>query len=93
MAPHIPPIEAAAAARVTLVLGANDAGKTTLVTGLASALASRGFVVGVVDADLGQSDVGPPTTVGLGRVRRPIASLQEAEVLGLEFLGMTSPAR
>lgn len=86
-------LAAAAAARVTLVLGAGDTGKTTLVTGLASALAARGDVVGVVDADLGQSDVGPPTTVGLGRVRRPLANLAEAEVLGLEFLGMTSPAR
>jgi len=86
-------LAAAAAARVTLVLGAGDSGKTTLVTGLASALAARGELVGVVDADLGQSDVGPPTTVGLGRVRRPIENLAEAEVLGLEFLGMTSPAR
>lgn len=86
-------LEAAAAARVTLVLGAGDTGKTTLVTRLASALASRGHVVGVVDADLGQSDVGPPTTVGLGRVRRPIERLDQAEVIGLEFLGMTSPAR
>ena len=31
-------LEAAAAARVTLVLGAGDTGKTTLVTGLAAAL-------------------------------------------------------
>ena len=86
-------LEAAAAARVTLVLGAGDTGKTTLVTGLASVLAARGELVGVVDADLGQSDVGPPTTVGLGLVRGPIASLEQAEVAGLEFLGMTSPAR
>jgi polynucleotide 5'-hydroxyl-kinase GRC3/NOL9 len=85
--------DAAAAARVTLVLGAGDTGKTTLVTGLASALAARGRLVGVVDADLGQSDVGPPTTVGLGLVRRPIAGLDEAEVVALEFLGTTSPAR
>ena len=86
-------LEAAAAARVTLVLGANDTGKTTLVTHLANALAERGDAVAVVDADLGQSDVGPPTTVGLGLVRRPIATLDEAELVGLEFLGMTSPAR
>src|SRR4029453_5473880 len=84
---------AAPPARVTLVLGAGDTGKTTLVTGLASALAARGDLVGVVDADLGQSDVGPPTTVCLGLVRWPLASLEEAEVVGLEFLGMTSPAR
>ena len=86
-------LEAAAAARVTLVLGAGDTGKTTLITGLAGALAAGGHTVGVVDADLGQSDVGPPTTVGLGRVRGPITRLDEAEVVGLEFLGLTSPAR
>lgn len=86
-------LDAAAAARVTLVLGATDAGKTTLVTRLAGALASAGHGVAVVDADLGQSDVGPPTTVGLGRVRRPIDRLAEADLVALEFLGVTSPAR
>ena len=86
-------LDAAAAARVTLVLGATDTGKSTLVTRLAGALAEAGHAVGVVDADLGQSDVGPPTTVGLGRVRGPIARLAEAELVALEFLGVTSPAR
>jgi polynucleotide 5'-hydroxyl-kinase GRC3/NOL9 len=84
---------AAADAPVTLVLGATDTGKTTLVTSLAVALAVAGHAVAVVDADLGQSDVGPPTTVGLGRVRAPIGCLADAEVIGLEFLGVTSPAR
>lgn len=82
---------AAAAARVTLVLGANDTGKSTLVAHLAATLAAD-HTVAVVDADLGQSDVGPPTTVGLGRVARPGAPLDAAELLGLEFLGVTSPA-
>jgi polynucleotide 5'-hydroxyl-kinase GRC3/NOL9 len=49
--------------------------------------------VGVVDADLGQSSIGPPTTVGLGRVRAPIAQLAQAEVVALRFVGVTSPAR
>jgi polynucleotide 5'-hydroxyl-kinase GRC3/NOL9 len=83
----------AAAAPVTLVLGANDTGKSTMVARLASALAGAGHTVGVVDADLGQSDVGPPTTVGLGRVRGPIERLADAELVALEFLGVTSPAR
>ena len=91
--PRVAALEAAAAARVTLVLGANDTGKSTLVAGLAGALAARGHAVAVVDADLGQSDVGPPTTVGLGRVRGPLERLGEAEVIALEFLGLTSPAR
>jgi polynucleotide 5'-hydroxyl-kinase GRC3/NOL9 len=85
-------LAAAAAAPVTLVLGANDTGKSTLVTRLAGALAAAGHAVGVVDADLGQSDVGPPTTVGLGLVRGNLQRLDEAEVAALEFLGVTSPA-
>jgi polynucleotide 5'-kinase involved in rRNA processing len=84
--------DAAAAAPVTLVIGANDTGKSTLVTRLAGALVQAGHTVGVVDADLGQSDVGPPTTVGLGRVSRPLARLADAELVALEFLGVTSPA-
>jgi polynucleotide 5'-hydroxyl-kinase GRC3/NOL9 len=91
-APPAPALAAAAAARVTLVLGAGDTGKSTLVARLAAALVRRGDRVAVVDADLGQSDVGPPTTVGLGRVRRPIERLEEVEVSDLEFLGVTSPA-
>jgi polynucleotide 5'-hydroxyl-kinase GRC3/NOL9 len=86
-------LDAAAAARVTLVIGASDTGKSTLVARLAGALGARGAAAtAVVDADLGQSDVGPPTTVGLGRVRAPIARLADAELIGLEFLGVTSPA-
>jgi polynucleotide 5'-hydroxyl-kinase GRC3/NOL9 len=86
-------LAAAAAARVTMVIGRNDTGKTTLVTRLASELARRGSTVGVVDADLGQSDVGPPTTIGLGRIRAPIERLAQAEVMALHFIGVTSPAR
>ena len=93
MIPPAAALEAAAAARVTLVIGAGDTGKSTLVAALAGALAAAGHAVGVVDADLGQSDVGPPTTVGLGRVRSPVERLDQAELVALEFLGVTSPAR
>ena len=46
-----------------LVLGASDTGKTTLVETLAGKLAEAGPVA-VVDADIGQSHIGPPATVG-----------------------------
>src|SRR5919204_393077 len=78
--------------RRRLVIGASDVGKTTLVTQLASALSQRGAPVGVVDADLGQSAIGPPTTVGLGRVRAPLTRLSDAEMLAMHFVGVTSPA-
>ena len=85
-------VEHARRANVTMVIGESDAGKTTLVTALAEALATRGLAVGVVDADLGQSEIGPPTTIGLGRVRGPLARLADAEVVALHFVGATSPA-
>jgi polynucleotide 5'-hydroxyl-kinase GRC3/NOL9 len=81
----------AAGARVMLVIGETDTGKTSFTTFLASTLLARGLSVAVVDADLGQSDIGPPTTVGLGRVRLPVERLADAEVMGLYFVGSTSP--
>src|SRR5437870_7527267 len=92
-APDDAALEAAARARVTLILGTSDTGKTSLTARLAGALAARGQRVAVVDADVGQSEIGPPTTVGLGRVTGELARLADAEVLALEFVGDTSPVR
>ena len=86
-------LAAVLAARVTLVIGASDAGKTTLVAALASELASRGARVGVVDSDVGQSEIGPPTTVGLGRIAARVDRLAGAEPIAFQFVGVTSPAR
>src|ERR671922_499145 len=91
--PYAAALEAASKARVTLVLGTSDTGKTSLVARLASAFAARGERIAVVDADVGQSEIGPPTTVGLGRVTGNLDRLGEAEVLALEFVGDTSPVR
>lgn len=85
-------LEAAAGAAVVVVIGETDTGKTTLVTALANAAFAGGCAVGIVDADLGQSEIGPPTTIGLGRVRGPLARLADAEPVALEFVGVTSPA-
>jgi len=81
----------AALARVILIIGETDTGKTSFTAFLANSLVARKLTVGVVDADLGQSDIGPPTTVGLGLVSQPIERLGEAEVVGLYFVGSTSP--
>lgn len=78
-------------ARVVLVLGGSDTGKTSLVTYLADALVAGGDSVAVVDADLGQSEIGPPTTVGLGRLHAPVQRLADAKLAGLHFVGATSP--
>jgi polynucleotide 5'-hydroxyl-kinase GRC3/NOL9 len=50
-----------AGCRVALVLGGVDTGKTTLVRALNARLGGE-----VVDADLGQAEIGPPTVISLG---------------------------
>jgi len=78
---------------VVLVVGAAEAGKSTFAAWLANALHARGLTVAIVDADVGQSEIGPPATVGFGRVRRPLTRTGDAEPLGFEFVGVTSPGR
>lgn len=78
---------------MTLVIGPTEAGKSTLVAEMARGLCARGLRVGIVDADLGQSEIGPPTTIGLGRAHAQLARLADAELLALHFVGATSAAR
>ena len=80
-------------APIVLVIGAVEAGKTTFTAWLATALHGRGFTVAIVDADVGQSEIGPPSTVGLGRVTGPLRRPSDAELVSFEFVGVTSPAR
>src|SRR5262249_12002717 len=84
-------LDRAARSRLALLLGAVDTGKTSLATFLANGLLSLGFRVGVVDADLGQSEIGPPTTIRLGRGTRTLTRLGDAEVVAFSFVGSTSP--
>ncbi len=88
-----PALHAAARARVTVIVGESEAGKTSLTAWLAGELAAAGDRVAVVDADLGQSEIGPPTTVGLGRIHGRVRRLADAECIALEFVGATSAAR
>ena len=49
---------------LAILLGATDTGKSTLAQFLIFNLCRRGFKVGLVDADIGQSFLGPPATIG-----------------------------
>jgi polynucleotide 5'-hydroxyl-kinase GRC3/NOL9 len=77
---------------VTLfMLGGVDVGKTYTVTALANRFYEQGFKVAVVDADVGQSDVGPPCCIGMGMLARRIQKLSEVPLHSLYFVGNTSP--
>src|SRR4030042_139537 len=50
---------------IAIILGATDTGKSTLAKFLIFNLCQRGLKVALIDADIGQSFLGPPTTIGL----------------------------
>jgi polynucleotide 5'-hydroxyl-kinase GRC3/NOL9 len=79
-------------AGVVLLLGDVDAGKSTLARWLATALASGGVPVGVVDADVGQSSLCIPGTVSRSTFRSP-DDISRWRCDRYLFLGAANPVR
>ncbi|MHC4647625.1 MAG: Clp1/GlmU family protein [Planctomycetota bacterium] len=77
---------------ICLILGASDTGKTTLAAALANRVASSRPVV-IVDADIGQSHIGPPTTAGWAVVDNPVADFSQLTPEGIGFVGDVTPLR
>lgn len=50
---------------IIMVLGQVDTGKSTFCRQLASTALEHGLKVAIVDSDVGQSWIGPPTTIGM----------------------------
>ncbi len=75
---------------ICLILGAVDTGKTTLAIALAKRLAAR-QPVGIIDADVGQSHIGPPATVGWAVIDNPQIELSQLPVAGIAFVGDVTP--
>jgi polynucleotide 5'-hydroxyl-kinase GRC3/NOL9 len=85
-------LEVALTARsLVVLLGATDTGKTTMAVRLAREAMERGLRVGVIDADVGQSEIGPPGTVGLALPDIPAASASDWRPSALAFVGATTP--
>jgi len=74
-----------------VVLGGVDVGKSSFSAFLANFCLERGLRVAVVDGDIGQADVGPPSCVSLARVERRVVSLRELEPESMRFVGVDSP--
>lgn len=75
---------------ICLILGAADTGKTTLAEALAKRSASS-RPVAVIDADIGQSRIGPPATVGWALVDNPEIRFSQLAVSGISFVGDVTP--
>lgn len=77
---------------VVMVIGGVDTGKTRFCLELANAGCEAGVPTAVVDADVGQSEIGAPGTIGMGLVDRPIEALSDIKPRKLYFVGSTTPA-
>ena len=77
---------------VIAIVGEVDSGKSSLCTFLTNKSVRDGLRVGVIDGDVGQADIGPPTTVSSAHATSPIMSLQELRSDISFFVGDTSPS-
>ncbi|PVX25993.1 MAG: hypothetical protein CW691_02855 [Candidatus Bathyarchaeum sp.] len=75
-----------------MVIGKVDSGKTSFCTFLVNTAVMQNLKTAVVDADLGQSDVGPPSTVGFAFVEKTVKDLFELDAQCAVFVGSTSPS-
>lgn len=74
-----------------MVVGATDTGKSTFCSYLASRLLQAGAKVGLVDADVGQSTIGPPAAISGGLVTGPIDTPAQVKPAASIFVGSISP--
>ncbi|MCW4006409.1 MAG: Clp1/GlmU family protein [Candidatus Bathyarchaeota archaeon] len=78
---------------VVMVTGAVDSGKSSFCTFLINRLVKEKRKVVILDEDLGQSDVGAPSTVAYTQVTQPVTDLFKLDVENAFFVGATSPSR
>ena len=94
---QVPPAWKAAAAeiferglRTVLVIGGSSVGKSSFCRYLAEALLAQQAAVAFIDADIGQSNLGPPAAVTLGYLTRPV-DFPAVPVAACYFVGSTGP--
>lgn len=73
------------------VIGTTDVGKSTFCTYLANRMLKDGLRIRVIDADVGQADIGPPTTIGTSEPTAFLTSLTDLDPEALIFIGHTNP--
>ena len=94
---HVPPQWQAAASeiferrlRTVLVIGGSAVGKSSFCRYLTEALLAQTKEVAFVDADIGQSNIGPPATVTLGYPASPF-DFSNVAPASYYFVGSTGP--
>jgi polynucleotide 5'-hydroxyl-kinase GRC3/NOL9 len=82
-----------------MLVGDTDTGKSTLAIYLANMAIRRGLVPSVIDGDIGQGDLAPPTAIGAAVLSKQVVDLRDVDVNNnnnntnlFEFIGSISPA-
>ncbi len=75
-----------------LIIGCMNTGKSSLALFLANWFLKQEKPVGIIDADIGQSKIGPPGVIGAVKVSNPITSLYQVGVDTGYFIGDKSPS-
>jgi polynucleotide 5'-hydroxyl-kinase GRC3/NOL9 len=78
---------------VVLVLGMADCGKSSFCTYLLNSLIDGKCKVAVLDGDLGQSDIGPSSTIAYALASKRIPELYDLKLKNAYFVGVTSPIK
>jgi polynucleotide 5'-hydroxyl-kinase GRC3/NOL9 len=77
---------------VVMIMGEVDSGKTSFCTYFANRALKEKRRVAIIDADLGQSDIGPPSTIGFRRLTQPIRDPFLLRAEKACFIGTTTPS-
>jgi len=76
--------------KCTIVIGASDTGKTTFIETVINHLSVKDEIA-IVDLDIGQSHIGPPTTIAWGKIRGHFTGWESIKVEDFYFTGSISP--
>jgi polynucleotide 5'-hydroxyl-kinase GRC3/NOL9 len=74
-----------------LITGPTDSGKTSLSTYIINQAIRVGLRPAVIDADIGQGDLAPPSVIGCGIVKKQILDLRELTTQYFAFVGDINP--
>ena len=76
---------------VVMVAGGTDVGKSTFCKYLANRAIADGVTTTIIDGDIGQSDLAPPSVIGAAALGHQILDLRDINATVFEFVGSTSP--
>lgn len=74
-----------------MLVGDTDTGKSTLSLYLANMAIRNGLIPSIIDGDIGQGDLAPPTAIGAAVLSKQLVDLRDVNASQFEFIGGISP--